>query len=348
MSIKRPLMLLALALPLAAIAQTKWDLPAGYAASNFHTENLVQFANDVDKATGGKLKITVHANASLFKAPEIKRAVQGGQAQIGEILLANFQNEWQIFGADGLPFLADSYDDAAKLYKAQKPMLEKKLGRAGHDAAVRGAVAAAGHLRQEADQQRSRPEGHQVARLQPGHRAHRRAGGRAAGHRAGGRAVAGHGHRRGRELHVLGRHRLRHQDLRARQVLVRHAGLAAQERGHRQQGRVRRARRADASRRCSRPAPTPKRAAGTLARRPRTSNTLEHAEEERHDDPAAHGATQGRHEEGRRHHAQGVAREGRPRRQGTGRRLTAPSKRARAQRCSTRCTTARPRWRRCS
>src|SRR5512138_1502066 len=113
------------------LAQTKWDLPAGYAASNYHTENLVQFANDVDKATAGKLKITVHANASLFKAPEIKRAVQGGQAQIGEILLANFQNEWQIYGADGLPFLADSFDDAARLYKAQKPLLEKKLGEQG-------------------------------------------------------------------------------------------------------------------------------------------------------------------------------------------------------------------------
>src|SRR5215813_12760401 len=100
----------------AAQAQTKWDMPTAYPATNFHTENIQQFANDIDKATGGKLKITVHANASLFKAPEIKRAVQGGQAQIGEILLANFQNEWQIYGADGLPFLADSFDDAAKLY----------------------------------------------------------------------------------------------------------------------------------------------------------------------------------------------------------------------------------------
>ena len=106
-------------------------LPAGYAASNFHTENLTQFAADVDKASGGKLKITVHANASLFKATEIKRAVQGGQAQIGEILLANFSNEWPIYAADGLPFLADSYDEAAKLYKVQKPLLEKKLAEQG-------------------------------------------------------------------------------------------------------------------------------------------------------------------------------------------------------------------------
>ncbi len=115
----------------SATAQTKWDLPAAYPANNFHTENLAQFAADVDKATAGKLKITVHANASLFKAPEIKRAVQGGQAQIGEILLVNFQNEWQLYGLDGIPFLADSYDAAFDLYKAQKPSLEKKLASQG-------------------------------------------------------------------------------------------------------------------------------------------------------------------------------------------------------------------------
>ena len=133
--IRRHLTLLAaaslLALSATAQAQTKWDLPAAYPATNFHTENLVQFANDIDKASGGKLKITVHPNASLFKAPEIKRAVQGGQAQIGEVLLVNFQNEWQIYGADGIPFLADSYDEAVKLWKVQRPLMEKKLAEQG-------------------------------------------------------------------------------------------------------------------------------------------------------------------------------------------------------------------------
>ena len=115
----------------SSFAQTKWDLPAAYPASNFHTENITQFAKDVDTATGGKLKITVHANASLFKAPEIKRAVQGGQAQIGEILLVNFENENPIFGADGVPFLASSFADSKKLYAAQKPVLDKVLGAQG-------------------------------------------------------------------------------------------------------------------------------------------------------------------------------------------------------------------------
>ncbi len=115
----------------AAQAQTKWDLPAGYPTSNFHTENITQFTQDIDKATGGKLKITVHANGSLFKANEIKRAVQGGQAQAGEILLVNFENENPIYGMDGLPFLANSYADSRKLYAAQKPALEKALGAQG-------------------------------------------------------------------------------------------------------------------------------------------------------------------------------------------------------------------------
>jgi TRAP-type transport system periplasmic protein len=119
------------ALPNAAMAQIKLDLAAAYAASNFHTENLVLFANDVDKATAGKVKITVHANASLFKAPEIKNAVRGNQAAMGEFLISTAENEWPIWGIDVIPFLADSYDEALKLYKITKPMMDKKLGEQG-------------------------------------------------------------------------------------------------------------------------------------------------------------------------------------------------------------------------
>ena len=127
---------LALSVAVASVAfgvtaQTKWDLPAAYAAGNFHSENLVLFASDVDKATAGKLKITVHPNASLFKANEIKRAVQSGQAQLGEILLANYENENPVFGTDGIPFLATSYADSRRLYEAQKPALEKILAGQG-------------------------------------------------------------------------------------------------------------------------------------------------------------------------------------------------------------------------
>src|SRR5215212_1935166 len=117
----------ALLLSLPAAAQTKWNLPAAYPADNFHTENLVQFSKDIADATGGKLQIAVHANASLFKAPEIKRAVQTGQAQAGEVLMSLHENEDPLYGLDVVPFLATSFDEARKLWEAQRPAIEKKL-----------------------------------------------------------------------------------------------------------------------------------------------------------------------------------------------------------------------------
>jgi TRAP-type C4-dicarboxylate transport system substrate-binding protein len=114
-----------------ASAQTKWNLPAAYPTDNPHSENLALFAKDVAEATGGKLQITVHANASLFKAPEIKRAVQTGQAQIGEVLLSLHENEDPIYGVDVIPFLATSYPESMKLWQASKPAVEKKLASQG-------------------------------------------------------------------------------------------------------------------------------------------------------------------------------------------------------------------------
>jgi TRAP-type C4-dicarboxylate transport system substrate-binding protein len=122
---------LALAFATVASAQTKWDMPTAYPPTNFHTENIAQFVADIDKATGGKLKITVHANASLFKANEIKRAVQTEQAQIGEILISAYSNEDPIFGADSIPFLATSYADARKLWNASKKALQDRFAKQG-------------------------------------------------------------------------------------------------------------------------------------------------------------------------------------------------------------------------
>src|SRR3989442_2186925 len=122
---------LSLCLATAAGAQSKWDMPTAYPATNFHTENIMQFVADFDKATGGKLKITVHSNASLFKANEIKRGVQTDQAQIGEVLISAYSNEDPLFGADSIPFLATSYADAAKLWKASRKPLEDRFAKQG-------------------------------------------------------------------------------------------------------------------------------------------------------------------------------------------------------------------------
>lgn len=122
---------LSVALVLPAAAQTKWNLPAAYPLDNPHTVNLMAFAKDVQTATGDKLQITVHPAASLFKAPEIKRAVQTGQAQAGEVLISLHENEDPIFGIDVVPFVANSYPTAKKLWQASKEAVTKKLAAQG-------------------------------------------------------------------------------------------------------------------------------------------------------------------------------------------------------------------------
>jgi TRAP-type transport system periplasmic protein len=114
-----------------AFAQTKWDLPTGYGVNVFQTKNVQQFADDVEKATKGKLKITLHPGASLYKMPEIKRAIQSGQVQSGEFILSAYANENPVFGVDSIPFLATTYDAAQRLYVTAKPATEKLLDSQG-------------------------------------------------------------------------------------------------------------------------------------------------------------------------------------------------------------------------
>lgn len=110
----------------AALAD-KWDMPMAYSASNFHSATGAEFAKCVTTGTGGDIEIVTHPSGSLFKGADIKRAIQTGQAPIGERLLSGHQNENALFGFDSVPFLATSFDASAKLWKAAKAPLTELL-----------------------------------------------------------------------------------------------------------------------------------------------------------------------------------------------------------------------------
>jgi TRAP-type C4-dicarboxylate transport system substrate-binding protein len=112
---------IALGLCSASAAAETWSMPTPYGVNNFHTENIMQFAKEIEEQTNGELKIEVHPGGSLIKAPEIKNAVRGGQVPMGEVGLATMSNEDPILGVDSLPFLVNSYDQAQKLWEASKP-----------------------------------------------------------------------------------------------------------------------------------------------------------------------------------------------------------------------------------
>jgi len=110
---------------------TTWDMPTPYSDKTFHTINIMDFAKDVESATGGKLTIKIHSAGSLFKHPEISKAVRGGQVPIGEFFLSLLNNDNPAFGIDSQPFLATNYADAKRLWDAQKPVITKLLAKQG-------------------------------------------------------------------------------------------------------------------------------------------------------------------------------------------------------------------------
>ncbi|RTH08075.1 C4-dicarboxylate ABC transporter substrate-binding protein [Thermus scotoductus] len=117
---------------LAALAQAQtWNMATPYPPANFHTQNIQQFVKEVEEATGGRLKITVHPGGSLFPHPQILPAVRNGQVQMGEVFMSLLANENPLFNLDSIPFVATSYEEARRLYQAQRPEVEKWLAQRG-------------------------------------------------------------------------------------------------------------------------------------------------------------------------------------------------------------------------
>lgn len=104
-----------------------WDMPMAYAATNFHSEHGVIFADLAREYTNGAIDITVHPGGSLFGGGDIKRAIQTGQVPIGERFMSAHANEAPLLGWDNLPFVATTYADNAKLWEAARDTVNEQL-----------------------------------------------------------------------------------------------------------------------------------------------------------------------------------------------------------------------------
>ncbi len=114
-----------------SMASTRWDMATPYVDSIHHTQNIIQFANEVKQATDGELDIVVHSGASLIKHTEIPRAVRTRQVPIGEVFIGILGNSDPIYKLDNIPFLATNFEQAKALYQASKATLERKLDKDG-------------------------------------------------------------------------------------------------------------------------------------------------------------------------------------------------------------------------
>ncbi len=115
----------------ALLAQTTWKLATGYRAESFHTQNIMQLSREVELATRGQLLIEVHPNNAIAKLGDISQAVQQGKAEAGETIMTSLVKDIPIAGADSIPFVVGSYKDAERLWKLQRPGIEKHFAQRG-------------------------------------------------------------------------------------------------------------------------------------------------------------------------------------------------------------------------
>ena len=102
----------------------EWDLPLAWPDGNFHVENAKVFAQEVEKATEGRVKINIHPGGSLgFKGPEMLTAVRDGLVPIGDILLNQQVGEAPILGIEAQPYIVKGFDELKVLHKHFRPVM---------------------------------------------------------------------------------------------------------------------------------------------------------------------------------------------------------------------------------
>ena len=117
--------------PSFAQSPTNWKLATGFRAESFHTQNIAQFRREVGAACSGQLTIEVMPNGTLVKLADISQAVRDGKAQAGETIMTSMTRDIPIAGADSVPFVVSSYSDAQRLWKLQRPGIEKHFTERG-------------------------------------------------------------------------------------------------------------------------------------------------------------------------------------------------------------------------
>ncbi|MBC7995982.1 MAG: TRAP transporter substrate-binding protein [Rhizobacter sp.] len=109
----------------ASRAATVWHLSTGYRADSFQGQTIAGFARAVEASTSAALRIQVHADNSSVPLAEIAAAVRSGKQQAGEVIMTGLAKEIPIAGADAVPFVVSSYEDAQRLWQSQRPLIER-------------------------------------------------------------------------------------------------------------------------------------------------------------------------------------------------------------------------------
>jgi TRAP-type C4-dicarboxylate transport system substrate-binding protein len=118
--------LAALASTAAGAAEVEWKFYTYFAPNDKPTQLHRAFAEDVGKATGGRMKISVFASGELpYKATDVLRVVAQNQVEIGDVAFGFVAGDVPELNALSMPFSCTSMD---KFYDHVAPAVESRVG----------------------------------------------------------------------------------------------------------------------------------------------------------------------------------------------------------------------------
>jgi TRAP-type transport system periplasmic protein len=117
--------------PDSASAAEQWNFYMHQSAPNFATSRGAKlFTEEIEKATGGELKVRLHLAGTLqINASNLTQAVGENIVQAGDDLFNS--GNIAVAGIPRLPMLIQSYDDFAKADAVLAPYIEKAFARKG-------------------------------------------------------------------------------------------------------------------------------------------------------------------------------------------------------------------------
>lgn len=121
----------ALGLVQPALAKTTLKIASAYNAQGFHGRNLLEFAQEVATATNGEVAIEVQFGKPVGTFEKFDQEVAAGSLQGNEVIMTSLVKELPVAGADAVPFVVSSYDDANRMWKYQRPLVEKAMTQRG-------------------------------------------------------------------------------------------------------------------------------------------------------------------------------------------------------------------------
>jgi TRAP-type C4-dicarboxylate transport system substrate-binding protein len=109
----------------AASAQEYWDMSYAWPEGNFHVQNGMRFAEEVERVTEGDVIITIHPGGALgLRGPEAMAAVRDGVVPIAEYSFEQQNGEVPFASLGAMPGLATGYEETRILADIMRPYMD--------------------------------------------------------------------------------------------------------------------------------------------------------------------------------------------------------------------------------